>query len=39
MIVLRVRDEGVGIAPDDVAVVFERFRRVGSNATMRGIAA
>jgi PAS domain S-box-containing protein len=37
MIVLRVTDEGVGIAPDHVAVVFERFRRVGSTTTVRGM--
>ena len=36
-IVVQVTDEGVGIAPEHVAVVFERFRRVGSGSTARGM--
>jgi PAS domain S-box-containing protein len=36
-IVLQVTDEGVGIAPEHVAAVFERFRRVGSDSTARGM--
>jgi signal transduction histidine kinase len=36
-IVIRVTDEGIGIAPENVATVFERFRRVGSNSRVRGM--
>jgi PAS domain S-box-containing protein len=36
-IVTRVSDEGIGIAPDQVATVFERFRRVGGNSRVRGM--
>jgi PAS domain S-box-containing protein len=36
-IVVQVTDEGVGIAPEHVAAVFERFRRVGSDSTARGM--
>jgi K+-sensing histidine kinase KdpD len=34
---IRVTDEGVGIAPEHMAAVFERFRRVGSGSTVRGM--
>ena len=36
-IVTRVSDEGIGIAPDQVATVFERFRRVGRDSGVRGM--
>ncbi len=36
-IVLRVIDEGIGIAPEHVAMVFERFRRVGGDSRVRGM--
>jgi len=36
-IVIQVTDEGVGIAPEHVPAVFERFRRVGSESTARGM--
>jgi PAS domain S-box-containing protein len=36
-VTLRVTDEGIGIAPDLVATVFERFRRVGGDPTVRGM--
>lgn len=35
--VIRVRDEGIGIAPEHVASVFERFRRVGGDPHVRGM--
>jgi signal transduction histidine kinase len=37
MIRLSVRDEGIGIAPEHVAEVFERFRRPGADPTVRGM--
>lgn len=36
-IATRVSDEGIGIAPEYVATVFERFRRVGGESTARGM--
>ena len=33
----RVTDEGIGIAPEHVATVFERFRRVGGDSRVRGM--
>jgi two-component system sensor histidine kinase KdpD len=32
-----VTDEGVGIAPEHAGAVFERFRRVGGDPTVRGM--
>jgi signal transduction histidine kinase len=32
-----VSDEGVGIAPEHVDTVFERFRRVGGDPSVRGM--
>ncbi|HEU5434299.1 MAG TPA: ATP-binding protein [Thermomicrobiales bacterium] len=32
-----VRDQGVGIAPEHVSQVFERFRRPGADPTVRGM--
>ena len=34
---IRVSDEGIGIAPEHVGAVFERFRRVGGDPTVRGM--
>ncbi len=36
-IAIRVTDEGIGIAPEHVGAVFERFRRVGGDPTVRGM--
>jgi signal transduction histidine kinase len=36
-VVLRITDEGIGIAPEHVATVFERFRRVGGDSRVRGM--
>lgn len=36
-IVLAITDQGTGIAPEHVSTVFERFRRVGGDATVRGM--
>jgi PAS domain S-box-containing protein len=36
-VAIHVSDQGVGIAPEHVASVFERFRRVGSDLTVRGM--
>ena len=36
-IVTRITDEGIGIAPEQVAMVFERFRRVGGDRRVRGM--
>ena len=36
-IVIRVTDEGIGIAPEHVELVFERFRRVGGDSRVRGM--
>lgn len=34
---IRVQDEGLGIAPEYVQLVFERFRRPGADPTVRGM--
>ena len=36
-IAIRVTDQGIGIAPEHVRTVFERFRRVGGDSTVRGM--
>jgi PAS domain S-box-containing protein len=36
-VVIHVADQGLGIAPEHVATVFERFRRVGGDPTVRGM--
>jgi signal transduction histidine kinase len=36
-VVTRVTDDGIGIAPEHVTTVFERFRRVGGDGTVRGM--
>jgi signal transduction histidine kinase len=36
-IAIRVADRGIGIAPEHVGAVFERFRRVGGDPTVRGM--
>ncbi|MCA9861643.1 MAG: PAS domain S-box protein [Thermomicrobiales bacterium] len=36
-VVIRVADEGIGTAPEHVAGVFERFRRVGGDHRVRGM--
>jgi PAS domain S-box-containing protein len=36
-VTIQVTDEGIGIAPGVVATVFERFRRVGGDPTVRGM--
>jgi PAS domain S-box-containing protein len=37
VIVIRIADEGIGIAPEHVPTVFERFRRVGGDGRVRGM--
>jgi signal transduction histidine kinase len=37
VVAIRITDDGVGIAPKHVKMVFERFRRVGGDPTMRGM--
>lgn len=34
---IHIRDKGIGIAPQDVDTVFERFRRVGGDPSVRGM--
>jgi PAS domain S-box-containing protein len=36
-VTITVTDEGIGIAPEHVDTVFERFRRVGSDPRVRGM--
>jgi signal transduction histidine kinase len=36
-VVIRITDQGIGIAPEHVATVFERFRRVGGDSRVRGM--
>jgi signal transduction histidine kinase len=36
-VVTRVTDDGIGIAPEHATAVFERFRRVGGDGTVRGM--
>lgn len=36
-ITISVEDHGIGIAPEHVSSVFERFRRVGGDPTVRGM--
>jgi signal transduction histidine kinase len=36
-LILRVTDDGIGIAPEHVSSVFERFRRPGADPTIRGM--
>jgi signal transduction histidine kinase len=36
-VTIRVSDRGVGIAPENVPHVFERFRRPGADPTVRGM--
>jgi signal transduction histidine kinase len=36
-VTIRVTDQGIGIAPEHVAAVFERFRRPGADPTVRGM--
>lgn len=36
-VVLQVTDQGIGIAPEAVTQVFERFRRVDGDPTVRGM--
>jgi signal transduction histidine kinase len=36
-IAIRVTDQGIGIAPEHVRTVFDRFRRVGGDSTVRGM--
>jgi signal transduction histidine kinase len=36
-VVLRIADEGVGIAAEHVPFVFERFRRPGADPSVRGM--
>lgn len=36
-ITISVTDHGIGIAPEHVGTVFERFRRVGGDPTVRGM--
>jgi len=37
MVRIAIRDQGIGIAPEYVTTVFERFRRVGGNPAVRGM--
>ena len=36
-VTIRVTDDGIGIAPEQLINVFERFRRVGGDTTVRGM--
>jgi two-component system sensor histidine kinase KdpD len=36
-VAIRVCDQGIGISPEHVRTVFERFRRVGGDPTVRGM--
>jgi two-component system sensor histidine kinase KdpD len=36
-VAIRVTDEGIGIAPEHVGTIFERYRRVGGDPTVRGM--
>ena len=36
-VAIRITDEGIGIAPEHVGTIFERFRRVGGDPTVRGM--
>lgn len=37
IVTIHIRDEGIGIAPEHVESVFERFRRPGADPTVRGM--
>src|SRR5947209_20184065 len=36
-VTVRVQDHGMGVLPEDVARIFERFVRAGNESTNRGI--
>lgn len=36
-VAVHIRDSGIGIAPEHVASVFERFRRPGADPSIRGM--
>jgi K+-sensing histidine kinase KdpD len=36
-VLIKVIDQGIGIAPEAVPLVFQRFRRVGGDPTIRGM--
>ncbi|MEZ4498678.1 MAG: HAMP domain-containing sensor histidine kinase [Thermomicrobiales bacterium] len=37
MVTIRITDQGIGIAPDHLNQLFERFRRPGAPTTIRGM--
>jgi signal transduction histidine kinase len=36
-VAIHITDQGIGIAPEHIGQLFERFRRPGANPTVRGM--